>query len=205
MKTIILPIDKNETLDTVRTAILRGDVVCFPTDTVYGIGCSLFQAKAIRLLYEVKERSQLKAIPVLIGDMTQLPLITTQITQTAQKLTDSFWPGALTIIFNKSSMVPDVLTPYPTVGVRMPDHPWLLSLLIEVGPMAVTSANITGHKDSTNAHEALIQLKNRIPIIVNGGQSTGGTASTVVDCMTEPFKLLRQGSISQAQIESILN
>ena len=125
MKTRIL--DQNsktafqEALDVVRS----GGVVAVPTDTVYGIACSVNDPEAIQSLYEIKIRESIKAIPVLIADLDQVDQVANKLNEQAMKLAKSFWPGALTIIVEKNGALPSNLTIHPTVGIRMPDHDWL--------------------------------------------------------------------------------
>jgi L-threonylcarbamoyladenylate synthase len=180
-----------------------GDVIAFATDTVYGVGCLVQDAEAIRRIYAIKERDMLKAIPVLIGNTDQLPLIAREIAPLAQHLANQFWPGALTIILKKVLELPDVLTIYDSVGVRMPDHDWLRNLLASCGPLAVTSANISGEPSLSTASEVLASLNGRIDLLVDGGPCSGGIPSTVVDCTEETPRILRDGAIAEQVLQSV--
>jgi len=204
MDTTILPIKGEKTYLVVYKALLDGEVISFPTDTVYGIGCALFNPDAIERIYKIKERSTVKAIPVLIGNFEQLKAVSSCISLNAHYLTKAFWPGALTVIVNKSRQIPKTLSSGSSVGVRMPNHNWLRNLITQVGPLAVTSANLSGKKDSQNAQEVLHQLKNRIKYIVDGGSCDKGIPSTVVDCTQENIQILRQGAILVDQINAVI-
>jgi len=175
-------------------------VVAFPTDTVYGLGADAFNSKAIDLLFEKKIRDSSKAIAILLGNINHLSKVTTDINPTAKLLAKSFWPGALTIILVSHPKLPKNISPLPTVGIRMPNHPIALILLSQYGPLATTSANISGGANPNTAQDVFSQLGNRIPLIIDDGKTPGGLPSTVVDCTKEEPKILREGPISQQQI-----
>ncbi len=189
---------------TVLEIIRRGGVVAVPTDTVYGIACALDNPQAINQLYAIKERDKLKAIPVLVGDLQQLDRIASDFNSQAQTLAKRYWPGALTLVVEKNPKLPQELTIYPTVGIRMPAYDWLLDLMRASGPLATTSANLSGAASPASAQEVLTQLDGRIELIVDGGICAGGIPSTVVDCSQQPLKILREGSISSEAIRKLL-
>lgn len=177
-----------------------GGLVAFPTDTVYGLGAMLFDAQAIEQLYFVKGREAAKAIAVLIGDEAALAQVAGEISGVAARLARHFWPGPLTLVLPAHSALPDNLSPLPTVGVRKPDHPVALALLHRTGPLAVTSANLSGQPSAASAAEVYAQLNGRIPFILDGGQTPGGQPSTVVDCTGHELMILRQGPITMQQL-----
>ena len=185
-----------ETLNVIRS----GGVVALPTDTVYGIACSVNNSAAIQSLYKIKIRESIKAIPVLIADLNQLDQVAKSLNDYAIKLAQSFWPGALTLIVAKNLLLPANLTIHPTVGVRIPDHDWLREIIRKTGPLAATSANISGEASPSTANQVLEQLNGRIELVIDGGECKGGIASTVVDCSGEEFNILRNGSITPDQI-----
>ena len=179
-------------------------MVAFPTDTVYGVGALAFDATAVESIYTAKNRPVEKAIPILIGGPEDLDKVTADIPPIAAKLAARFWPGALTLVVPKHLNLPDVVSTAPTVGVRVPDHPVARALLRAAGPMAVTSANISGQVSPKTAKEANRQLNGRIPLILDGGETPGGVPSTVVNCLgTEPV-ILREGPITMEDIQFVL-
>ena len=185
--------------------IKSGGVIALPTDTVYGIACAVDCAAAIQQLYAIKERDALKAIPVLIGSLDQMDAIASDFNQSARILAENFWPGALTIVMQKNRKLPQVLTSYDTVGIRMPAYAWLLDLIRKSGPLATTSANISGGHSPATAQEVLEQLDGRIELIVDGGKCPGGIPSTVVDCSQSAVKILREGGVSSSEIANKLS
>jgi L-threonylcarbamoyladenylate synthase len=200
MKTRILPASQ-ETLLTAWETLRRGRLVAFPTDTVYGLGAWLTNSEAIDALYRVKGRDAAKAIAVLIGAPAALAQVTEQMTGIATRMAQVFWPGPLTLVVPGHPTLPRNLSPLPTVGVRMPAHPVALELLKLTGPLAVTSANLSGQPSTLSAQEVFDQLAGRIPLILDGGGlGKDNLPSTVVDCTTEQPVILRQGPISLEQI-----
>ena len=181
----------------------KGGLVAFPTDTVYGIGAITFDGKAVESIYEAKNRPEEKAIPVLIGDVDDLAKVSRDLPEIALKLAAHFWPGALTLVVPKNPSIPESVSATETVGVRMPDHPVARTLLKLAGPMAVTSANISGKPSPSTAQEVFNQLGGRIALILDGGKTPGGIPSTVVDCMGADPKILRVGPISKQEIQDV--
>ena len=204
MFTEILPMDHPETMGIAIEELKKGSVIAVPTDTVYGIACLLDKEEAIQNIYDIKERDTSKAIPLLIGEYEQIICATEGISEMGQKLAKRFWPGALTLILEKRDELPAILTPYPTVGVRMPNHDWLRKLIEEAGVIAATSANISGAENPITARDVLKQLDGRIPLIIDGGTCPGGIPSTVVDCTKKEAVILREGVISEEEIRSEL-
>lgn len=179
--------------------------MAFPTDTVYGLAALPFQAEFVERLYIAKGRNSERSIAVLLGEQSQLKLIAKDMGEMALRLANHFWPGPLTLIVPRLEMLPDVLTPTPTVGVRIPDHPLALSLLRQAGPLAVTSANLSGHSNCNSAQEVLEQLDGRIHLILDGGQTTGGVPSTVVDCTGKEPVVLREGPVKMEDLQAVLS
>jgi L-threonylcarbamoyladenylate synthase len=179
-------------------------VAAFPTDTVYGLAADAFNDAAIQQLFEAKGRDFNKAIAVLVGDLKQVFLLTEELPDAATTLINHFWPGGLTLIVTKRPNLPPSLSPTPTIGIRMPDHPLALMLLQKFGPLATTSANLTGGKNPQTADDVLEQLDGRIPLILDGGACKGGIPSTIVDCTRNPIAILRYGAIEEGAIHSAL-
>jgi len=182
----------------------EGGLVAFPTDTVYGVGTLAFNAAAVRSIYIAKDRPDDKAIPVLIGDSTDLEKVTQEIPEAASRLAARFWPGPLTLVVPKRPDLPETVSATPIVGVRVPDHALARKLLSAVGPMAVTSANLSGQPSPSTAQEVLAQLGGRIALIIDGGKTPGGIPSTVVDCSGQEIRILREGPILKDQIWAAL-
>jgi L-threonylcarbamoyladenylate synthase len=158
MKTEILLAGDQGMLARAQEVLQKGGLVAFPTDTVYGVGTLAFNAAAVRSIYIAKDRPDDKAIPVLIGDSTDLEKVTQEIPEAASRLAARFWPGPLTLVVSKRPDLPETVSATPTVGVRVPDHALARKLLSAAGPMAVTSANLSGQPSPSTAQEVLAQL-----------------------------------------------
>lgn len=200
--TPILAADYAEAMVTAIKCINQNGVIIFPTDTVYGIGCSAFKSKSIERIFEIKGRDTSKALPILIGSYAQLDQIAEELNEKARLLVHSFWPGPLTIVVSRKPNLPENLSPYPTVGIRMPNHAWLLDFLRITGPVASTSANPSGKPEARNINDVIDVLDGKVDLIIDGGQSSSALPSTVVDCYSLDIKILREGPIKS---ETILN
>lgn len=203
-ETEILPAERAGAIERALAFLQQGEPVAFPTDTVYGLGARMDQAEAIDRLYAVKERSSTKAIPVLVGDPSQLSQVSGELHGMARVFAERFWPGPLTLIVPRRMDLPENLSIQPTVGVRMPDHPVALALLRRSGPLAATSANRSGGEDTRDAGEVYAQLNGLIPLILDGGRTPGGQASTVVDCTGEEPVILRPGPLTLEALLAVL-
>lgn len=193
--------DWEEAADAVRT----GGVVAFPTDTVYGIGCNAFDVSAIRAIYNLKGRLSTKALPLLLSGPDQLVRVTKRLTPNAALLGSRFWPGALTIVMERSLDLPPELSGDDTIAVRVPDHVQLRAFLAACGGfLAVTSANPSGQPDAQTAQEVAAYFPSGLALVVDRGRSSGGRPSTVIDCSKEEPVLLRRGAISLDAIEQAL-
>jgi L-threonylcarbamoyladenylate synthase len=201
---LILPIDDPIAIPTALEILRDGGLVAFPTDTVYGVGALPRHPQAIARLYEVKGRSQEKAIPILLGEAAEMDQIAVSVSEMAYRLARHFWPGPLTLVVPKHASLPEEISSTSTVGVRMPDHPATLALLHQTGPLAVTSANLSGNPSCVTARQVLEQIGGRFPLLLDGGRAPGGISSTVVDCTGLQPRILRQGPISLAEIEEVL-
>ena len=186
-------------------AVLReGGLVAFPTDTVYGVGALAFDGDAIESIYAAKDRPIEKAIPILLSDAEELDQVGIDIPTAALRLASRFWPGPLTILVPKRLDLPPSVSATSTVGVRVPDHDVARALLRAAGPMAVTSANISGGPSPVSAQEVFEQLGGRIPLIIDGDRTPGGIPSTLVDCTTPEIMVLREGPIRWEELRSAL-
>ena len=181
-----------------------GGLVAFPTDTVYGLGALAFDGRAIEWIFKAKDRPIEKAIPILFADEADLEKVAVEIPEMARLFASRFWPGPLTCVVPKKATLPVVVSATTTVAVRIPDHPVARALLRAAGPMAVTSANLSGHPSSTTAGGVMEQLKGRVPLILDGGTTPGGIPSTLVDCTGDEPVILREGPISLEELLSAL-
>jgi len=206
MKTSILPVADTEAFGHAVRLLRAGKVIAFPTDTVYGVGASGFNERAIEQLYVVKQRERDKAIPYLLANAHSLELVARATPVAAQQLAAKFWPGALTLIVPALPRVPKILTGGgDCVAVRVPNHPTTRALIDSLGaPLAATSANLSGGPDPATAAQVLAQLNGRLPLILDGGATRGNVPSTVVDVTCDPPRVLRVGVISVEEIERVV-
>jgi L-threonylcarbamoyladenylate synthase len=183
-----------------------GELVAFPTDTVYGVGALVWDAGAVAKLYEVKLRPAGKAIPVLLADAADLALVTGDVPPAALRLAERFWPGPLTIVVPRAAALPDEVTAGgASVAVRVPDHDLARALIRAAGaPLAATSANLSGRPSPITAEEVVAQLGGRIPFVLDGGPCPGGVASTVIDLTGHTPAIVRPGPITLEEILSAL-
>jgi L-threonylcarbamoyladenylate synthase len=205
MKTEIIHADHPVALTHAADILTHGGLVAFPTDTVYGLAVLPFQAEYVERLYIAKGRNSDRAIAVLLGDDEQLEQVAKDIGETARRWAKEFWPGPLTLIIPSLETVPKTLTSQPNLGVRIPDHPVALALLRLVGPLAVTSANLSGQANTNTAQEVFEQLDGRIHLILDGGRTPGGVPSTVVDCTVDEPVILRQGPLTMEDLKRVLS
>ena len=204
MKTEILSAQNPAMLAQALAVLNKGGLVAFPTDTVYGVGALAFDGMAVGSIYVAKDRPVEKAIPVLIGETADLAKVTLEVPGVAVRLAARFWPGPLTLVVPKHPDLPETVSTSPTVGVRVPDHNVARALLSAAGPMAVTSANLSGQPSPSTAQEVFAQLGERIALIIDGGKTPGGVPSTVVDCSGAEPLILRAGPILEDEIRAIL-
>jgi L-threonylcarbamoyladenylate synthase len=203
MKTEILPAHDPEAQKRALLVLCSGGLVAFPTDTVYGVGALVFNGAAVSSIYAAKDRPVEKAIPVLIADPADLAKVSRDVSEAAVRLATRFWPGPLTLVVLKHPDLPESVSATPTVGVRVPDHPLARALLQAAGPMAVTSANLSGQPSPSTAREVFTQLGGRIALIIDGGETPGGIPSTVVDCVEAEPQILRSGPVSEDAIRAV--
>lgn len=201
MKTEIIP---STEIQTALKVLQSGGIIAFPTDTVYGLGALAFDNSAIESIYVAKNRPIEKAIPVLVAEIKDFEKVAENIPEMAIKLANAFLPGALTCVIPKKLTLPPAISATNTVAVRIPNHPVALNLLRTVGPLAVTSANISGEASPVTAEEVYAQLNGRIPLIIDGGKTLGGIPSTLVDCTGEKPVILREGPILLEELLSVL-
>lgn len=201
MNTLIISADSPDAIRRALDVLNKGGLVAFPTDTVYGVGALVSDGRAVESIYVAKDRPIEKAIPVLIADAEDMEKVGMDIPEIARRIAARFWPGPLTCLIPKQPTLPQAVSATSTVGVRVPDHEVARALLRAAGPMAVTSANISGQPSPSTAEEVFAQLSGRIELIIDGGQTPGGIPSTVVDCTNNEIRILREGPLSIEEIQ----
>ena len=175
-----------------------GGIIAIPTDTVYGLGADPFNASAIQKLYTFKGRPDGKPIPLILSSVEDIHSVAQNLPGFFFHLTDRFWPGGLTIVVESKDLLPVLTAGGNTVGVRIPDNPLLLQILQAFGgPMAITSANVSGEPPATSIQEIGEELTSRIDVIVDGGKTPGPVPSTVYDISVSPPIIRRHGVISE--------
>lgn len=181
-----------------------GGVIVLPTDTVYGIGANPYSTQAVNAVLAAKGRGRQMPPPVLIADPADAPRVSKTLTPAAEKLIEAFWPGALTLI---TTVVDDINFDLgdikDTIAIRMPDHPVTLGVLRETGPLAVTSANLTGQPPATNIEQAIKCFGEDVACYIDSGPTPGPVPSTIVDVTGDPV-LLRAGIISVEALEEAM-
>jgi len=177
-------------------------VVALPTDTVYGLGVDPANADAIQRLFDIKQREGARPIPILLSDVEHLADICDAPSEFATRLADRFLPGPLTLVVPLSAVLPPVLTAgRGTVGVRVPDHEGARALIRACGgSLAVTSANVSGEPAATSVSELPARFTDCVDLLLDGGTTPGGLASTVVDCSLEAPAVLRVGPLTAADL-----
>lgn len=204
--TDILPADSPKSIRKAVHLLREGEVIAFPTDTVYGVGVIAFERFAVRQIFEIKKRPRDKSLPVFIYQIDDLNLVARNVPNHAWPLLQALWPGALTVVFLKNPALPtDVTGGQDTVAVRIPDHPVCLELVIRAGrPLAVTSANLAGQPTPATAQGVAGQLGQNLPLVLDGGASPTTQPSTIIDLSCTPPRLLRPGPISPAKLQKFL-
>ena len=202
-----------------KAALGRKELAVVPTDTVYGLACDAFSHEGVTKLLAAKGRDRQAPPPVLIGNAAALEGLAQEIPQLARKLAETFWPGALTMILKaQPSLTWDLGETKGTVALRMPDHKIALALLQETGPLAVSSANLTGEPAAITCQQAEIALGSKVKVYLDGGASPKGEASTIVDMTallesvsdsgelvtTGKAKIVRRGALSKEKLATVL-
>jgi L-threonylcarbamoyladenylate synthase len=204
MKTEIVQAGDENTQTRAVEILKAGGLIAFPTDTVYGVAALPWDVNAVARLYIAKQRSKSLPIPLLLPDADGLHRVAT-LAPELTPLTEHFWPGGLTLVLPKTEIVPDVVSPGPTVAVRVPDLALARDLIRGAGGvLAVTSANISGQPSPVTAGEVEQQLSGRIDLIVDGGPCPGGVPSSLLDCTASPPKLLRRGAIPEENLRAVV-
>jgi tRNA threonylcarbamoyl adenosine modification protein (Sua5/YciO/YrdC/YwlC family) len=188
-----------------KLALAKGDLVVVPTDTVYGLAADAFNADAVQALLDAKGRGRQSPPPVLIPNVDSLYALADTVSDTALKLAEKFWPGPLTMIFRaQASLQWDLGETRGTVALRVPNHKITLALLAESGPLAVSSANLTGEPAANNAQQAQNYLGDKVAVYLDGGEAALGEASTILDLTGEKVRIVREGALKRAELKEFL-
>jgi L-threonylcarbamoyladenylate synthase len=209
MKTELVNIkyDVSKAIDLSLKALTNDEVICFPTETVYGVGCSLFSEIGIEKVFSLKKRSYAKPLSAHIGSMDDVSKIAVNIPDSFFLLSEKFLPGPLAIILQKSPHISNILTSgMNTIGIRFPDHSFLQELIKKLGqPIAGTSANLSGDISKINGNDAFNYFNKSIPIVLDDGTTKYGLESTVISLAGEKPKIFREGVIKKTQLEELLS
>jgi L-threonylcarbamoyladenylate synthase len=197
--------DDHEPLRRAADVLRRGGLVAFPTETVYGLGANALDATAVERIFTAKGRPAHNPVIVHVADIDAARSLVTEWPATAQRLAERFWPGPLTLVLPRREHVPDIVAANgPTVGIRVPAHPVALDLLRACGlPVAAPSANRSTAISPTRAEHVLHSLGDRIDLLLDGGATSGGLESTVIDLTGVP-RLLRAGLVAPGELEAVV-
>ncbi|MGH3564819.1 MAG: L-threonylcarbamoyladenylate synthase [Pseudonocardia sp.] len=199
------PDERPKGLAAAARAVRAGRLVVLPTDTVYGLGCDAFSSAAVRALLAAKNRGPDMPVPVLLGSWSTIDGLVLGVPSIARTLVEAFWPGALSLVLpHAPSLGWNLGSTKGTVMLRMPLHPVALELLRDVGPMAVSSANISGSLPASTVYEAVTQLDDSVAVYLDGGPSGEPVASTVVDLTGAEPRVLREGAVPLTEIAEVL-
>lgn len=194
--------------DSIKAAIAllqQGEVVAFPTETVYGLGASAFNPTAIAKIFQVKGRPIDNPLIIHISDFEMLSQVATEIPKVLEMLAAAFWPGPLTVVLKRHPRLPPVVSAgLDTVAVRMPQHPLARELIRAIGPIAAPSANLSGKPSATTAAHVRADFEGKIAAIVDGGPSHLGIESTVISLLEKPYVILRPGTITRDDLEKVI-
>lgn len=199
------PVQLLQGITQAELALRRGELVVLPTDTVYGIAAEAFDPVAVDGLLKAKGRGRDMPPPVLVGTVRAAMALVMDLADTGKDLIDEFWPGGLTLVCRASpTLVWDLGETKGTVAVRMPLHQVALELLKKTGPLAVSSANVSGQPPATTADEAVAQLGDSVSVYLDAGPCPGDVPSTIVDLTGSVPRLLRRGVISVDRLQEVV-
>jgi L-threonylcarbamoyladenylate synthase len=193
---------KTRELELIAGVLSRGGVIVYPTDTYYGLGANCYLGRALRRIYEIKKRQAFRGLPVLVAAVDDVPKIAAEIPHLFDSLTAEFWPGPLTLVLKAAAALPvELAGPQKTIGVRLPDIPWLRSLIRLSGfPLVATSANISGRGEIASAEKVIEVFELSVDLIVDGGTTTGVLPSTVLDLTSGAAFLVREGAVPKSRL-----
>ncbi|HEX3931780.1 MAG TPA: L-threonylcarbamoyladenylate synthase [Nocardioides sp.] len=197
--------EREAAVEAAAQAVQRGELIVLPTDTVYGVGADAFDHDAVQALLDAKGRGREMPPPVLVSAATTLAALATNLQSYVEALTEAFWPGPLTLVCEQQpSLTWDLGETRGTVAVRMPDHEVALALLERTGPMAVSSANLSGLPAATEAAAAAGMLGDHVEVVLDDGPSPRGEASTILDVRLSQPRLLRRGALGVPELNDVL-
>jgi L-threonylcarbamoyladenylate synthase len=202
MKTLILSQSKND-LKIAANILKKGGLVAFPTETVYGLGASIKNDRAVKKIFKAKKRPIDNPLIVHVCCQKQLKIYAKDVSKDAKKLMKTFWPGPLTLIFKNTNNVKKIVNPNNEVAIRMPSHPIAKELIRLAGPIVAPSANLAGKPSPTNSNDVLSDMNGRIDAVIVG-KSLCGLESTVLEAKKKPFVLFRAGAVTLEQLKEIL-
>jgi len=196
----------DDVIETVAGVLLGDGVMAYPTETFYGLGAVCFSGEAVRRIYRLKARDAGKPLSLIVSSLDMIETLAVGPPPVFHRLAGEFWPGPLTLVLKASPAFPARLAgPGHTIGVRIPSVPWLRRLVHEVGlPITATSANISGEGEISDPAKVLRTFNDKVDIILDGGATPGGRASTIVDITGSTPRILREGAIPKAQLEKYL-
>ncbi len=201
----IISADNDSCVDEAVRLLRQGELVCYPTDTVYGLGAAVSNDDAVRRLFAVKGRLPTKPMPLLIADEGAASWLA-DVTPVARTLMVRFWPGGLTIVMRKN---PDfrsaALAGKETIALRVLGHNLVRDIIRTLGePITGTSANRAGARPPVSASEAAFALGEMVSLVIDGGSLRGGQESTIIDITTDPFRVIREGVVSREELRQAL-
>ncbi|MCC6495168.1 MAG: threonylcarbamoyl-AMP synthase [Propionibacteriaceae bacterium] len=196
--------DPGAAIEAAVTAILNGECIVLPTDTIYGIGADAASPDAVQRLLDAKERGRDMPPPVLVAEVAMLRALTDEVTDEMLALAEAFWPGALTMVVPAHQHLNmDLGDRGRTIAVRVPDHDFTRELLRSTGPLAVSSANVSGQPAATTVATAKQQLGKRVRVYLDGGEASESAPSTIIDLTGSP-RVLREGRISREELTAVV-
>ncbi len=195
----------SESIDDAVSALSAGGVIAVPTDTLYGIAAAALDEAAVQRVFDVKQRGQSSPLPLFVSGVEGFDEFGRRVPDVARELAAAFWPGKLTIVVERSPIVPDIVTGgLDTVGLRVPDHPVPREIVARLdSPITATSANVSGQPPLTSADQVFRRLGDRLDLVIDGGQLRPSEPSTVIDVTHTPCRVLRQGAVAPHEIEQV--
>ena len=206
MQTQLLDSARPGEIEKAARIIRDGGLVGMPTETVYGLAANALDGKAVAKIFTAKGRPQDNPLIVHISDFAQIRPLVKTVPESAEKLAEAYWPGPLTMVLEKSALIPDIVSAgLPTVGIRFPSHPVAQALISAAGvPIAAPSANRSGLPSTTTAQHVMRDMDGRIDAVLDGGACGVGVESTIVTLASDPPRLLRPGGITLEQLRTVL-